>query len=129
MSEPKLGTYWRHKETGDLYKIIEADGKKWIRRDLPNMEIKLSLSNLHKFSEEKHAKRLMPGQIARIAFEADCALCNGHLDMPRPKNWLSLLPKDKETWIDGRIDFKEPLRTKLYIAVMKVLLEENNKSE
>ncbi len=126
MSEPKLGDWVRHKETGDLWKIKDTpEGKLVISRDLPNQDISVPITQIHKYKVEKNAKQMMPGQLARIAFECDAALCRTNMDLPRPKEWLSTLSAEKSKWIEGKVTFKEDIRKELYLEVMKVLLKYN----
>ena len=125
MTEYKLGDYYRHKDTGDLWQIKELDGVVKIVRDLPNQQIWMQISQLHKFAKETNARKMLPGQLARVAFEADAALCSVHTELPRNKHWLDLDGKDKQKWIDGKVDFKDSIRKELYVAVMRVLLDHN----
>ena len=121
---PPIGTYVRHNQTGDLAQIIEKDGKLVIKPDLPGSPVFYAISSLHNYRVELRAKRLPIGSWARVAYEADRALCDIHPELKRQKEWIALSPLDRAQWIEGRAKLGHPLRVDLHNMILKLL--ENN---
>ena len=111
---PKLGTYLRHGKTGDLARVVEHEGKMMIKPDLPGSPVYYPMSRVHEFVVEEHPKKLPPGSWARVAYEADRALCEMHPELKRQPEWLSLPPRAKAAWIERRVKFENLLRLELH---------------
>lgn len=122
---PPIGTYVRHKETGQLAQVTVHEGKVVIKPDIPGSPVYYNAAQYYNWVVELKAKELPPGSYARVAYEADRALCEIHPDLKRQPEWLSLNAKDKAAWIEARVSFNNPLRLELYNAVVKTL-ERNN---
>lgn len=120
-NHPPIGTALRHKDTGDLAFVAEKDGVVCIKPDLPLSPVTYPITALHRYHIEARAKRLPPGSWARVAYEADKALCDIHPELKRQPDWASLHPLKKAKFIDGRYDFGHPLRVELYNAIIKLL--------
>lgn len=118
---PTVGTYLRHNLTGDLAQIVEKDGTVCIKPDLPGSPVYYSITSMHNYSIEQRAKRLPPGSWARVAYEANRALCEIHPELKRQTEWLSMSALDKCAWIEGRAKLKHPLQIELHNAILKVL--------
>ncbi len=118
---PPVGTYVRHMKTGDLAKVVEIDGVKWIKPDLPGSPVLYPGTQSYNWQIEKYAKRLPPGSWARVCYEADRALCDIHPELKRQGEWLSLHPVKKAEWIDRKVKFDSVLRLELYNAITAVL--------
>lgn len=116
MSEPppKIGTYLRHSQTGDLARVVEHEGKMLIKPDLPGSPVYYPLSRHHEFKIEENPKKLPPGSWARVAYAADQALCEMHPELRRQVDWNSLHPQTKAAWIERRFKFDNVLRLELY---------------
>lgn len=110
---PKLGTYLRHEKTGDLAQVVMHEGKMAIKPDLPGSPVHYPISRAHEFIVEEHAKKLPPGSWARVAYEADRALCEAHPEFKRQPEWLSLTPQVKAAWIERRFKFDNVIRLEL----------------
>lgn len=111
---PKLGTYLRHKMTGDAARIVAHEGKMRIKPDLPCSPVYYDMTRLHEFNVEESPKKLPPGSWARVAYEADRALCELHPELRRQVEWASLHPLKKAEWIERRVKFDNILRLELH---------------
>lgn len=118
---PKLGTYLRHSKTGDLAKVVEHEGKMAIKPDLPGSPVYYPISRYVEFNIEEHAKKLPPGSWARVAYEADRALCEMHPELKRQVEWNSLHPQTKAAWIERRFKFDNLLRLELHNLISEFL--------
>lgn len=125
MSEPppKIGTYLRHNMTGDLARVVEHEGKMAIKPDLPGSPVFYPMSRAHEFRVEESPKKLPPGSWARVAYEADRALCEIHPELKRQTEWNSLHPQVKAAWIERRYRFENLLRLELYNLINRFLDE------
>lgn len=122
---PPVGTPVRHMKTGDLGKIVEKDGELFIKPDLPGSPVYYPATMIYNWQIEKYAKRLPTGSWARVAYEANRALCDIHPDMKRQKEWMSLHPLEKASWIERKVKFDNVLQLELHNAIIKIL-EENS---
>lgn len=122
---PPPGTWLRNRDTGDLAQVIEKDGEWWIKPDLPLSPVMYPATQHTRFLIETQPKKLPPGSYARVAYEADRALCTIHPDFKANKEWISLNAMERAKWLEGRIEFKEVLRMRLYTVIVKLLEEEN----
>ena len=118
---PPLGTYVRHEKTGDLARIVEHEGKMAIKPDLPGSPVYYPINRMHEFIVQESPKKLPPGSWARVAYEADRALCDIHPEFKRTKDWNSLHPLEKAGWIERRPKFDNVLRLELYNLVCNFL--------
>lgn len=67
-------TLVRHKFTGDLGEVLMVDGEKRVRLDRPGVSTTYAY-DVHTWEDEPERELLSRLQIARIAYEADRALC------------------------------------------------------
>lgn len=118
---PKLGTYLRHERTGDLARVVEHEGKMAIKPDLPGSPVYYPMSRAHEFIVEEQPRKLPPGSWARVAFEADRALCDIHPEFKRQVEWNSVHPQTKAAWIERRYKFDNVLRLELYNLICNFL--------
>lgn len=121
---PPVGTYVRHLKTGDLAQIIEKDGLKWIKPDIPGSPVLYPAGTIYNWQVEQHARRLPPGSFAKVAYDSWKSLCDVHPDLKRQKEWIALHPNVKAEWIEGRHKFGTKIEELLYKAIVMVL-EEN----
>ena len=123
---PAVGTHVRSTKTGDLYKIVkDPDGSLWIQRNIPNSTERYTATQIYNFAVETRPELLPPGSMARVAYEADKALCEVSPQFSRQPDWLSVDRQTKASWIEKRVEFPDGhlLRMKLFIAVSRVLQE------
>jgi hypothetical protein len=110
----------RHRQSGDLGYLVKRSGKLMVRLDRPAQEI-LRKYGTDEWADEEQVLPLAKIHAARVAFEADKALC-GALSMHQHsrKEWMKLSEQERHRWMaTGPV---EPLsRTALYRAVMDVL--------
>jgi hypothetical protein len=92
-----------------------------IKPDLPGSPVFYPLSRLHEFNIEEHPQKLPPGSWARVAYEADRALCEIHPEFKRQIEWNSLHPQTKAAWIERRYKFDNVLRLELYNLICAFL--------
>ena len=118
---PPLNTYLRNRTTGDLAKIVEKDGKWAIKPDIPGSPVYYNITEYKNWNVELKPKRLPPGSFARVAYEADRALCEIHPDLKKQPEWLSLDANKKAMWIEARVSFQNVLRHELYNCIIKSL--------
>lgn len=118
---PPIGTWVRHKQRGDLAQVTVHEGKVVIKPNIPGSPHYYNAAQYYDWNIELKPKQLPPGSFARVAYEADRALCEIHPDLKRQKDWLSLPAKEKAAWIEARVEFSNVLRQELYNAVMSAL--------
>lgn len=118
---PPIGTWMRNNKTGDLARIVEKDGKAFIKPDIPGSPVYYNIQEFKNWTVELKPKKLPPGSFARVAYEADRALCEIHPDLKKQPEWLSLDATKKCQWIEARVSFANVLRQELYNAVIKTL--------
>lgn len=123
MSEapPKIGTYLRHSSTGDLARVVEHEGQMMIKPDLPGSPVYYPITRWREFNIEEHPKKLPPGSWARVAYDADRALCEMHPELRRQKEWLNLGAMEKAAWIERRVKFDNIIRLELYNLICNFL--------
>lgn len=119
MSEPppKLGTFLRHKQTGDAAKVVMHEGKMAIKPDLPGSPVFYPISRHTDFNVEEHPQKLPPGSWARVAYDAYRAFCEVHPEFKRQVEWNSLHPQVKAAWIERRVKFDNVLQLELYNTI------------
>lgn len=120
---PPPGTWMRHKETGDMGQVVEEDGDWWIRPNIPGSPVRYPATQAMRWSVEQQPRKLPPGSYARIAYDANRALCEIHPELKKPVDWLSLGAHEKARWIEARVQFKNVLQARLYAAIIKTLEE------
>ncbi len=118
---PKIGTYLRHEKTGDLARVVQHEGKMAIKPDLPGSPVFYPMSRLSEFKVEESPKKLPPGSWARVAYEADRALCEIHPEFKRQIEWNSVHPQTKAAWIERRFKFDHVLRLELHNLISNFL--------
>lgn len=118
---PPAGTYLRNKTTGDLACIVIHEGKVQIKPDIPGSPVYYPINQFTNWNVEFKTKRLPPGSFARVAYEADRALCEIHPDLKKQPEWLSLHALKKSQWIEGRVKFDNLLRQTLYNSIISTL--------
>ena len=114
---------YRHTLTGQLGELITKHGKEWIKLDRPHEEI------LRAFNDEwvptSNERSLTKQQVARVAFEADKALCRslGDYETSR-KQWERMRDEERIDWFDRGIpDSADKRRQKVYRALIMALTE------
>jgi hypothetical protein len=118
---PKLGTYLRHAKTGDLACVVEHNGQMMIKPDIPGSPVYYPISRVVDFNVEVQPHKLPPGSWARVAYEADKALCDIHPEFKRQIEWNSLHPQTKAAWIERRFKFDDVLRLELHNLISNFL--------
>lgn len=118
---PKIGTYLRHARTGDLARVVQHEGQMMIKPDLPGSPVYYPITRHVEFNVEENPKKLPPGSWARVAYEADRALCEMHPELKRQAEWNSLHPLIKAQWIERRFKFDNVLRLELYNLISDFL--------
>lgn len=119
--EIKVGTYVRHSRTGDLAKVVMHDGKLAIKPDLPGSPVYYPYTRIHEYNVETRPHKLPPGSWARVAYEADRALCDIHPELKRQPEWNSAHPQTKAAWIERRFKFDNILRLELHNLISEFL--------
>jgi hypothetical protein len=92
-----------------------------IKPDLPGSPVYYPISRHTDFNVEISPNKLPPGSWARVAYEADRALCEIHPEMKRQGEWLSLNPATKAAWIERRFKFDNVLRLELHNLISTFL--------
>lgn len=119
MSEPppKLGSYLRHKQTGDAARVVMHEGKMAIKPDLPGSPVYYPIGRFVDFNVEEHPQKLPPGSWARVAYDAHRAFCEVHPEFKRQVEWNSLHPQVKASWIERKVKFDNLLQLELYNTI------------
>jgi len=118
---PPIGTALRNKNTGDLAYVVIHEGRVVIKPDIPGSPVYYPATQAYNWNIELKPKKLPPGSFARVAYEADRALCEIHPEMKKQPEWLSLPAQKKAAWIEARVAFDNVLRQELYNAIIKTL--------
>jgi hypothetical protein len=122
---PKLGTYLRHEKTGDLARVVQHEGKMMIKPDLPGSPVYYPMTRAHEFIIQESPPKLPPGSWAKVAYEADRALCEVHPEFKRQVEWLAVHPNVKAAWIERRVKFDNVLRLELH-NLIHAFLDKNS---
>lgn len=112
----------RDKQSGDLGYLVKRSGKLMVRLDRPAQEILRPYSE-HGWQDEEQLLPLSQLAVARVAFEADRALC-ASLSMHEhaKKSWQRLTDSERHRWLDkGPVAPLE--RSTLYRAITSALKE------
>ena len=120
--EPHEKQWFQDAMTGDRGWLVRREGKDCIRLDRPNMDH----WRPYKQGEWKPLKEHRPfsrGQITQVAFVADRMLLKirGDHDLAK-KTWGDITDDQRRRWIQHGPE-QDPLRRKLYEAIMSVLRE------
>lgn len=119
---PGERVYYRHATTGDLGYLVTRDGNPKIKYDLNSQDRVVPFRQGEWIPEKRHAP-LTVGGVARVAYEADKALCQAlgiHGEHP---DWLSL-PEQKRIRFSTRGPSDGPeIRQRLWGRTMQLLSE------
>ena len=85
-----------------------------IKPDLPGSPVYYPIARWREFNVEENPKKLPPGSWARVAYDADRALCEMHPELRRQKEWLNLTAVEKAAWIERRVKFDNIIRLEMY---------------
>ena len=110
----------RHTLTGQLGYLVKRSGKLMVREDRPQQEI-LRKYSPEEWVDEEQVLPLAKIHAARVAFEADKALCSAlSMHQHARKEWMKLSEQERHRWMaTGPV---EPLsRSALYRSVMAAL--------
>jgi hypothetical protein len=110
----------RHRQSGDLGYLVKRSGKLMVRLDRPAQEI-LRKYSTDEWADEEQVLPLAKIHAARVAFEADKALC-GALSMHKEarREWMKLPELERHRWMS--VGPAAPLsRSALYRSVMAAL--------
>lgn len=125
--------YFRHTTSGDrAYLVEDTEGRRFMRLDRPvggpgrtgAADMPYTESTMSRWAEDRERRPVTEFQFARVAFEADKALCIalGRHEASR-RTWLGIKDHQRRLWKDrGPKDL--PLRAELWHAIMKVLKKE-----
>jgi hypothetical protein len=115
--DKKARVYLRHAQSGELGWLVRRAGKSVVRLDRPNQEVTRRYVQSEWLAEETQ-RPLAPIHAARIAFEADRALCREvGLPLHAKREWGSLRDGERQLFIKaGPKD--PPARAQLYAAIM-----------
>ncbi len=114
--------YFRHAETGDLGYLVMRDGAQKIRYDQPGMD-RVVQFKAGDWIPEKDVNPLSLQALARIAFEADKALCAAiGLYAESRREWLNLRDRERIEWTNDGPSGNEH-RTGLFNDIMSGSLE------
>lgn len=109
----------RHRQTGDLARVTEEDGEKFVTYDRPYGP-KLPYRP-NDWIEEVDAPPLNRSQLARVAFAADRQLLYFQHYTKSKRGWEALTDQERISWNEkGPVD-GDKVRKKLYDAIMKCL--------
>lgn len=113
--------YYRHQSSGQLaYQVTRLGRKDMLKYDRVNEEIIVAYRPAE-WAIEREWRPLTKASVARIAFEADKALCFGlGLHDKAKKEWLSLDDREKQLWMESG-PTKPPIRADQYKLIIKNL--------
>jgi len=111
---------YRNATTGDRGFLVRMDDRDWIRMDRGAGVEDLRPYRASDWIEERETRRLSAAAVARVAFDADRALCAAlGLVKESRRDWLSLSDSERIQWMnDGPPD--DP-RSALRSAVIAAL--------
>lgn len=117
MQDPPARRWYRDKQTGQLGYMVERHGREMIKLDRPAQDL-VEPFNAGKWEPISSDRPVSRAQVARIAFEADRALCRMlALHGEARKEWLSLSDKDRIAWVANGPPADPPLRRALHAAI------------
>lgn len=119
--DPKQGQekWYRNAQTGERAYSVIRDGKQAVRLDRPNQEILRRVDE--NWIEEDATRPLTPIHFARLAFEADKALCAALGDHEKGRaDWAKLTDAQRQLWMTQGP--KRPVqRATLYAGLVKLM--------
>lgn len=120
--EPGEREWYRETSSGQLGYRVRRGGRDRIRLDRGSEEI-LRAFTPGEWSPEKERRPLMAFHLARVAFEADRALCS-NIGLPENarKEWSSLSEDQKKAWLTVG-PTKDPMRKRLYESIQAGMAE------
>ena len=117
--------WFRHRlNSGDLGKLIHRNGADFIELDRPGENLRPYRPS--EWIPEKPPSILYPGAPARVAFEADKALCAAlNMHLVARKEWLSMSEAARIAWTKNGPKNAEPpnveIRVKMYETILALL--------
>lgn len=127
--------YFRHTTNGDrAYLVEDTEGRQFMRLDRPvggysrtgAADMPYTESTQSKWAEDRERRPVTEFQFARVAFEADKALCIARGDHEAGRRtWLGLKDHQRRLW-KNRGPTTDPVRAELWQAIMGVLLKETD---
>lgn len=115
--EPRERRYYRHARTGERAYLVEREGSTLVKLDRPNQDITKPY-NPGEWIEEAEDFPMTRMQLARVAYEADQALCFA-LGERRGPDWMSMHPEQRIHWLRSGPERGE--RRGLFVAILKAL--------
>lgn len=94
-AQPRL--YYRHVTQGHLGYLVQKDGRDYIQFDRVGEPVLRHFKH-EEWIAEAEPRPLSDIAIARIAYEADRALCRA-LGMPQTKDWLNLHDDERVSFL------------------------------
>lgn len=121
IEEPQIRVYYRHVMTGDRAYAVVEDGQTRLKLDRAGEPFTRRLDG--NWEQETEHRPLLRYQLWKVAFESDKALCAALGLIPLSKrDWLNLTDEKRIEW--GKEGPKtNPLRQRLFAAVMAALEE------
>lgn len=128
LEEPKASerVYYRHRDTGELAYLVRFGDKAKLRLNRPG-ELILRQLNDQWFKDEDFGAKLEPMQRAKVALEADKALCEvlGLIPLAR-RDWTRMNDRQRISWChNGPEALGDPtpdaVRRQLWQKVMSVM--------
>lgn len=118
-----MRTYYRHVRTGDLGYLVNREGRDYIRMDRPG-DVVERIFRVDDWLPETERRPLTPMAVAKVAFEADRALCVAlGLHGDGGKVWANLPEMERVAWMQQGPPTRELSRLKLWRAVVGQLEE------
>lgn len=112
--------YLRNAQTGELGWLVRRGGKSVVKLDRANQEVTKRYVAAEWTAEETQ-RPLAPIHAARIAFEADRALCRDiGLPLHAKREWGSLRDGERQLFI-SKGPKEPPARVQLYAAIMAAM--------
>ena len=118
--QPHERQCYMHILSGDYGWLVRREGKDVIKLDRPGLD-EIRPFDVQDWRSREEVRPMSPGQLAKVMFDADKALCLalGLRDTAKIE-WLSLKPEKRRAWIEVGPS-EPPIRAQLYAAIKNTL--------
>jgi hypothetical protein len=118
MKDPPRKRWYRSKRDGQLGYMVERHGREMIKLDRPAQDL-VEPFNSSMWEPVSADRPVTRQQVARIAFEADRALCRMlAIHGESRKEWIGLSDKDRIAWVANGPPADPPIRRRFYEHVV-----------
>jgi hypothetical protein len=117
MQDPPTKRFYRRRSDGQLGYMVERHGREMIKLDRKHDEVEpFSTAKWEPVSADRPISK---AQVARIAFDADRALCKMlALHGEARKEWIGLSEQERIAWVSNGPPAEPPMRQEFYKLIV-----------